>query len=117
MDLRPPILPLMTLRELQDEVVIWADSISPSRRPENTMVKFNSEASELLDAIVNRLGHEAVESELGDCIILLLDLAKMYGVDLIEAGRKKMVINRQRHWRSEDGVIRRNKGGINGVEP
>lgn len=106
-----------TLKELQEDVVNWADSISPARRPENTMVKLNGEASELLDAIVNRLGQEAVESELGDCIILLLDLAKMYNIDLIAAGERKMVINRRRSWRSEDGVIRRNGKKINGVGP
>lgn len=105
---------MLTLKELQADVVTWADSISPTRRPENTMVKFNSEASELLDAIVNRLGQDAVESELGDCLILLLDLANMYNVDLVAAGERKMVINRQRHWRSVDGVIRRNGKKING---
>lgn len=105
---------MLTLKELQFDVVSWADSISPTRRPENTMVKLNSETSELLDAIVNRLGREAVESELGDCLILLLDLANMYQIDLVTAGERKMVINRQRRWRSEDGVIRRNGKKING---
>lgn len=103
----------LTLRDLQSEVVVWADSISPARRPKDAVVKMVSETSELLDAVLN---DGDVESELGDCIILLLDLAKMYNVDLIRAGAKKMMINRRRKWRSEDGVIRRNKG-INGVDP
>lgn len=104
----------VTLQELQDEVVIWADSISPTRRPKDAVVKVVSEASELLDAVLN--GGD-VESELGDCIILLLDLAKMYHIDLIAAGERKMLVNRQRHWRNDHGVIRRNKPNINGEDP
>jgi NTP pyrophosphatase (non-canonical NTP hydrolase) len=100
----------LTLFELQNDVVWWADSIAPNRSPKDAVVKLVSEASELLDAVLNR-GN--VESELGDCLILLLDLANMYNIDLIEAGRIKMEINKRRSWRSEDGVIRRN-GKTNG---
>lgn len=94
-----------SLRDLQIEVVDWADSISPLRQPKDAVVKMVSETSELLDAVLN---DRDVEGELGDCIILLLDLAEMHNVDLIEAGWRKMGINRKRSWYSEDGVIRRN---------
>lgn len=97
------------IAELQRQILEWADALSPRRRPENTMVKLSGESSELLDAIVNRLGREAVESELGDCIILLLDIAAMYNIDLVQAGFKKMEVNRARKWTSNDGVIRRVK--------
>lgn len=104
----------LTLRELQTDVVVWADSISPTRRPKDAVVKVVSEASELLDAVLN---DGDVEGELGDLIILLLDLANMYRINIVRAGSDKMVINRQRHWRSDHGVIRRLKGSINGEDP
>lgn len=102
------------LEMLQHEIVEWADAISPGRRPENTVVKLVSESSELLDAIVNGKRADAVEDELGDCIILLLDLADMYGVDIIKAGYKKMDVNRKREWTVDGNVIRRK---INGHDP
>ena len=104
----------MTLNELQEEVVSWADSISSERKPKDAVVKAVSETSELLDAVLN---DGDVEQELGDLIVLLLDLAHMYNIDLIAAGERKMVVNRKRRWRNEGGVIRRIKAPINGVEP
>lgn len=99
------------LDALQHDVVTWADTISPGRRPENTVVKLVSETSELLDAIVNGGRKEEIESELGDCIILLLDLADMFNVSLIRAGCKKMDINRTREWTRDGDVIRRKRNG------
>ena len=98
----------ITLLELQQDVVTWADSISPTRMPKDAVVKMVSETSELLDAVLNQ---RDVEGELGDCIILLLDLANMYGVDLVAAGQRKMFINHNRRWTNEKGVIRRKKNG------
>lgn len=99
------------LRNLQDEVIGWADVISPARRPENTVVKLVSESAELLDAIVNNRGRDEVAQELGDCIILLVDLAHMHNVDLVQAGLNKMVVNRQREWTVDGNVIRRKGNG------
>lgn len=93
---------------LKYAVLNWANSISPDRQPKDAVVKLVSETSELLDAVLN--GQRAdVEGELGDCIILLLDLADMYGIDLTEAGFKKMAVNLERSWFSDKGVIRRKK--------
>jgi MazG nucleotide pyrophosphohydrolase domain. len=97
---------MSTLYELQDDVVNWADSISPNRKPKDAVVKLVSEASELLDAVLN---NGNVEQELGDCLILMCDLAEMYNVDLVEAAVLKMNINRNRDWRAENGVIRRDR--------
>lgn len=94
--------------DLKRCVLNWANSISPNRQPKDAVVKLVSEASELLDAVLN--GGD-VEGELGDCIILLLDLADMHDIDLTEAGFKKMRINLERRWYSDKGVIRRKKNG------
>lgn len=92
---------------LQSEIVKWADSISPRRRPQDTVVKLVSEASELLDAVLNK--PEEVGQELADNFILLLDLADMHNVDLVGEAWKKMDVNRSREWVEVDGVIRRVK--------
>ena len=102
----------ITLGELQEDVVQWADGIAPDRKPKDAVVKLVSETSELLDAVLN---HGDVETELADCLILLTDLADMYGIDLITAALRKMQVNRKRGWIAVDGVIRRTNGG--GHEP
>lgn len=105
------------INRLQDDVVDWADGISKARKPQNTVTKLVSEAAELNDAIING-GN--VRDEIGDMIILLLDLAHMYDVDIVDAGWEKMDINRhQRQWTSENGVIRRvkNNGDSKGGSP
>jgi len=101
---------MITLKELQDDVITWADGISPERSPKDAVVKMVAETSELLDAVLNK-DRMAVEGELGDCLILLLDIAKMYDVDLVKAGDMKMTINWNRKWESVNGVIRRKRNG------
>lgn len=95
------------IKPLQINILQWADSIAPDRKPKDAVVKLVSEASELLDAVLN--GGD-VEGELGDCLILLLDLAAMHKIDLVHAGWIKMDINRKRKWISDNGVIRRDNG-------
>lgn len=92
---------------LQSAVVEWADSISPLRQPKDAVVKLVSEASELLDAVLN--DPSEVDGELADVFILLLDLANMHNINLPEAAWRKLNINRNRKWEEVDGVIRRIK--------
>ena len=98
---------------LKYAVLDWADSIAPDREAKDAVVKMVSETSELLDAVLN---NGDVEGELGDCIILLIDIADMYGVNLVDAGMKKMAVNRERKWINEGGVIRRIRGEGNGTD-
>lgn len=96
-----------TLADLQTEVVQWADGIAPCRQPKDTVVKAVSETSELLDAVLNK-DPTQVADELADLQILLVDLANMYGINLIDAGFRKMHKNKtQRKWEMKDGVMRR----------
>ena len=94
------------LHELKVEVVEWANQIAPSRKPMDTVIKLVDEASELLDAVHNKSKDE-IAGEIGDVMILLADLGDMYGIDIINAGLSKMVVNRAREWTTEDGVLRR----------
>lgn len=92
--------------DLKNEVVGWANEIAPDRNPQDTVIKGVSEMSELLDAVVNK-GINDVRGELGDVLILLVDLGHMYDIDIINAALEKMEINRARKWTTEDGVLRR----------
>ena len=97
-----------SLAILQHTVVKWADQIAPQRQPKDTVVKMVSEVAELLDAVLNK-DPSAVRGEIGDVIILLVDIANMYDIDPVTAGLDKMVINKQREWEIKDGVMRRIK--------
>ena len=90
-------------------VTNWANTIAPDREAKDAVVKMVEETSELLDAVLNK-DRDAVEEELGDCMILLADIADMYGIDLISAGYRKMAVNAKRTWTNNNGVIRRERG-------
>lgn len=97
------------LVRLTDEVVEWADSIAPDRKPIDAAIKAVAEVAELLDAVANKSRHE-VSGEIGDVMILLLDIANMYNIDPAQAGHHKMGINKSRRYYADDnGVMRRDK--------
>jgi len=93
---------------LEQAVVKWANQIAPQRQPKDTVVKIVSETSELLDAVLNK-DPSAVREEIGDMMILLVDLAHMHGIDPVAAGLDKMEVNYNRRWEIRDGVMRRVK--------
>lgn len=95
-----------SLYDITKEVVGWADQIAPARAPKDTVVKMVSETSELLDAVLNK-DPRAVREEIGDVMILLVDLANMYNINPIYAAEDKMNVNRKRKWEMRDGVMRR----------
>lgn len=96
----------MSIKAITDEVVEWANQIAPSRQPKDAAVKAVSEMAELLDAVLNK-GPESVEEELGDVLILMVDIGNMYGINIIDAAFEKMKVNRSRKWTQQDGVMRR----------
>lgn len=85
-------LPLQTIRNLQREVVQWADSVYPDRTIQNTLDKFKEELAEL------RKSGGGDPMEWADVIILMLDACHLQGIDLQNAVRKKVAINYERSW-------------------
>lgn len=96
----------MPIVDLTREVVEWIDGVAPGRQPRDTVVKLVGEASELLDAVINK-GDDAIAEEIADCVICLLDLADSRKIDVAQAVSVKMEVNRKRKWKMEDGVLRR----------
>ncbi len=69
------------------------------------------EVGELAKAVRREIGLKVAEThpedlktvshELADCLIYLLDIANLAGIDLDDAFRAKEIINAKKHWRSE----------------
>ncbi len=79
------------IAELTREIVEWADSAFPKRTPQSAFLKFFGEIGELVDNPSN-------PDEYADICIMLFDLANMHGVDIAQAIKTKMNINRSRTW-------------------
>ena len=79
------------IEELTREVVQWADSAFPGRKPQSALLKLFEETGELVK-------DPSDASEYADIFIMLLDLANMHGVDVVKAIRDKLALNRQRVW-------------------
>lgn len=96
----------MNVRELQQEIREWADSVFPDRTPKGSLIKMMVE--EIPELIAGNLEDEL---EYADVMILLLDIADLKGIDIQDAVKKKMEINRNRTWmRDPDtGLLHHNK--------
>ena len=79
------------IEELTQEVVQWANSAFPDRKPQSALLKLFEETGELVK-------DPSDASEYADIFIMLLDLADMHGVDVVKAIRDKLALNRQRTW-------------------
>lgn len=81
-----------TLRDLQTEVTAWADSVYPGRSFNSIVLKLEEELQEIKDS-----GYADPE-EYADTLILLLDLASAYDIDIAAAVRAKIEKNKTRVW-------------------
>lgn len=92
------------LEKLQRDVGAWSDSVfGAGRHPSACLAHLAKEISELRACAFD-------EMEYADCLILLIDSARMAGLsatDLIRAAFCKLKINRRRRWGKpdENGVI------------
>lgn len=78
----------------------WANTTFPTRGPESSLFKLvMEEVPELL--LMRKMGVENLEGEMADCLILLLDLCVIWGIDPATAIKNKMLINAERTWRHD----------------
>lgn len=76
----------------------WANRTFPGRAPGSSLVKLNmAEIPELLTHM-NEHGSDGIGPEWADCMILLLDLARIWGINPARAIEEKMRINNGRMW-------------------
>lgn len=89
------------IRQLQDRVTRWADINFPQRTTKDILLKLYEEIGEYCRNPKSAL-------EMGDILILLLDVAHKNGIDLHRAVEDKMEINESREWRVDEntGIMR-----------
>lgn len=93
----------MHIQHMTDEVDDWIGELLPNRSSFDTAIKLVDEASELLHAI-HHVGD--VGQECADVLILLLDIARLHGIDIAAEFNKKMMINRSRQWTERQGTLK-----------
>lgn len=92
------------LKALTAEVTGWIGEIHPDRDPMNTAIKLSEETAELIHALYT--GDGSVAEECADILILLLDVAYLYDIDLEKSFLRKMAINRGRRWEKVKGALK-----------
>lgn len=85
-----------TLAMLQSEVVTWADAAIGPRTYKDSITKM------VMEELPELLLDPESPLEFGDVAILLLDLAHLAKIDITEAVRSKLAINRKRKWARDE---------------
>jgi NTP pyrophosphatase (non-canonical NTP hydrolase) len=85
------------IKQLQNRICEWADKQFPNRSTADILLKLYEELGEYAR-------DPRSEAEFGDVMILLLDAARMNGVDIQRAVNGKMDINEQRVWRVDENT-------------
>lgn len=83
---------------IRDLIVNWANEVFPDRTITNAITKL------MLHEIPEYMMKQDDPLELADIGILLYDIANLAGIDLEEAIRTKMAINKQRVWAIDDNT-------------
>jgi NTP pyrophosphatase (non-canonical NTP hydrolase) len=79
------------IRQLQDRITQWADTNFPARTTADILLKLYEEVGEYAR-------NPKAALEMGDIMILLLDVAHKNGIDVHKAVEDKMDINEKRDW-------------------
>lgn len=83
-----------TLKAFQVGITAWADRMFPDRTADEILRKMLIEVEELIEDRVT-------PDEYADVVILVLDLASQYGIDIERAVLDKMAVNEHRRWRRD----------------
>ena len=85
------------IRQLQDRITRWADANFPQRTTADILLKLYEEVGEYAR-------NPKAALEMGDIMILLLDVASRNGIDVHRAIEDKMDINESREWRVDENT-------------
>ncbi len=85
----------MDIRDMQFEVVMWADETFPNREFKTTAAKL------VMEEIPEWIKNPDDPHEYADILILVLDLAHMKDIDVARAFKEKMGINKSRDWEKD----------------
>lgn len=88
---------------LASDIFEWANHTFPGRSPKASLMKLvMEEVPELLHGLNTEGVTPKIAHEWADCMILLLDLARLWGIEPGEAIRSKMAINKFRMWKKDE---------------
>ena len=85
------------IRQLQERITRWADANFPNRTTADILLKLYEEVGEYAR-------NPKASLEMGDILILLLDVAAQNGIDVHRAVEEKMDINEARQWRVDENT-------------
>ena len=85
------------IRQLQDRITRWADTNFPNRTTADILLKLYEEVGEYAR-------NPKAALEMGDIMILLLDVAYKNGIDVHKAIEDKMDINEKRGWKVDENT-------------
>lgn len=92
------------IQNITKEIAEWADGVIPMRTVADTIKKLSmEEVPELWWSLKERGNVDPLE--IADVLILALDICYLTGNDPKEIIEEKMVINRNRKWKFEHGVL------------
>jgi len=77
--------------ELQRELHDWTSATFPGETVREKLDHLQEEVSELFATSDDPL-------EIADCIMLITDIASVHGIDVFDAVREKLKINKARSW-------------------
>jgi hypothetical protein len=83
----------MSLATIRAEIQAWADMMAPNRTAHGALCKL------VLEEIPEFLSNLDSPGEYADCLILLIDIATLRGIDIEQAVADKMNVNKHRIWR------------------
>lgn len=96
-----PIINWDSMADASKAINDWANRTFPGRGPKSSINKLGMEELPELLIHLKEHGPEGIGEEWADCLILLLDLARIWKIDPATAIRNKMEINMRRHWKQD----------------
>lgn len=92
------------IRVISRGIKKWADTIMPTRQPADAIKKLSMEEVPELWRALKEYG-TVDEGEIADVLILALDICELSRIDPLEAIHNKMMVNMDRTWKFEHGVL------------
>lgn len=95
---------MLITQQLMDDIHQWASTTFPHQNSFSKIAHLQDEINEVKEALNNHCKDE-IKEEIADCFILLYNLASlndMSAKDLYLEVKKKMEVNKSRHWGNPD---------------
>lgn len=89
-----------SLGSVVNEVSDWANKTFPDRNDASMFLKLYGEIGEMVESDGN-------PTEIADVFIMLMDYARRKNVDITNAVRAKLAVNRQRKWITDNNGVNR----------